>query len=202
MKTLISFVALFLFAFWHNILFASDCTYTVDSKDVKVNWTAFKTPAKAGVSGVFKNLGINNRSPDKSLKGILTGATYKIDTESVFTKNPARDKKIAKFFFSTLDGGAQISGKIVGMFPKKKQISLKVKMNNIEKTVPLSYSIKKGILVAKGFVDVFDFSMGDELKALNKACFEKHSGKTWSDVSIELHAKFKKKCKKVKKLKK
>ena len=89
-----------------------------------MKWTAFKTPAKAGVSGIFKNLGIVERSKAKTMKGLLTGTTYNIDTESVFTKNPDRDKKIAKFFFSTLDGGAKISGEIVGVYPKKKMISL------------------------------------------------------------------------------
>lgn len=197
MKTLISF--LFLFAAWQNTLFASDCTYSINPDGVKVKWTAFKTPAKAGVSGIFKKLGMSKRGIGKSLKGVLTGATYKIDTESVFSKNPGRDVKIAKFFFSTLEGGAQISGEILGMYPKKKRISLQVKMNDVVKTIPLAYSIHKNKLVAKGYIDIFDFSMGDELKALNKACFAKHEGKTWSDVSIELQAKFIKKCKKIKK---
>jgi hypothetical protein len=197
MKILISF--LLLYAMWHNSLFASDCTYSIKQDGVKVKWTAFKTPAKAGVSGIFKKLGMSKHGMGKSLKGVLTGATYKIDTESIFSKNPGRDIKIAKFFFSTLEGGPQISGEILGMDPKKKRISLQVKMNDIVKTVPLSYSIQRNKLVAKGHIDIFDFAMGDELKALNKACFEKHEGKTWSDVSIELQAKFIKKCKKIKK---
>ena len=38
--------------------FGKDCSFQASQKDFEVSWTAFKTPAKAGVNGKFTKLGL------------------------------------------------------------------------------------------------------------------------------------------------
>jgi hypothetical protein len=40
------------------------------------------------------------------------------------------------------------------------------------------------VFSATGVIDILDFSAGDALSSINKACSDLHEGKTWSDVTI------------------
>lgn len=189
MKTVFTIFSLFLISF---TALSKDCTYTISPDGVKVNWVAYKTPAKAGVKGSFTKLGFDDARTGKTLEGVMTGARFNIDTKSTSTGDKGRDIKISTFFF----GRQKISGEIVSVDLEKKLIQLEVNMNDNSQKVPLSYKIKKNKVMANGYIDVLDFAMSESLAKINKACFAKHEGKTWSDVKITLEAKFKKSCKK------
>lgn len=167
----------------------SSISYGACFKDASINWSAYKTPAKAAVGGTFKGVSIvSNKGED--IKTILTGSKFEIDASTVSTKDKGRDMKIAKFFFSTLEGGSKISGVVKKVTDKT--ITIAMTMNGETVDVPMSYDYKNMNLTAKGVIDVFDFAMNDELSALNKACLALHQGKTWSDVAISINANFKK----------
>jgi len=184
MKFLISFFLL------QSISYAA-CLNT-SSDQVKIKWTAFKTPSKLGVAGTFKKVSFSSKLEGNSIKSIVEKAVFSIDASSVFTKHPARDVKIAKFFFSTMSGGSKIDGKVIKLV--KKTAVVRFTMNNKSVEVPLNYKIVGNEFKAFGTMDILDFAMNSELAALNKACFAKHEGKTWNDVDLEMTAKFKK-CK-------
>jgi polyisoprenoid-binding protein YceI len=154
----------------------------------KITWTSFKTLAKVGVSGTFKDVTFSGSNKANSIKEVISNSNFKINTASVFSKNAGRDKKISKFFFSTMKGGHSIQGTVSKV--TKKKIFVDFIINETTRTIPLNYSIEKNSLSANGAIDVFDFSMNKELAALNKACSALHEGKTWSDVSIKLTANF------------
>jgi hypothetical protein len=78
------------------------------------------------------------------------------------------------------------SGKVLKVTDKK--VNVAITLNNKTIEVPLNYTFENNQLVAKGTIDVFDFSLNDQLKKLNKACFALHEGKTWNDVNIEISA--------------
>ncbi len=170
---------------------SEDCTYTFSPDGVKVEWIAYKTPAKVGVKGSFTDLGYTKARSGKTLKGVMTGATFDIQTKSTATGDAARDMKIATFFFKR----EKISGEIVSVDPEKKIIQLSVVMNETTKKVPMSYKVEGSTVMATGHVDVLDFAMNEHLAKITKACFAKHEGKTWSDVQIMLNADFEKNCK-------
>lgn len=165
----------------------SSLSYGACFKDATVDWSAYKTPTKAAVGGTFKGVSFTSNKGE-SISEMLTGATFKIDASTVSTKDKGRDLKIAKFFFSTLDGGSEISGVVKKV--SAKTITVAITMNGKTLDVPLSYEYKNQKLSAKGVIDVFDFAMNDELSALNKACYALHQGKTWSDVAIGINAEF------------
>ncbi|MDH5581794.1 MAG: YceI family protein [Bdellovibrionales bacterium] len=189
MKVLITIL---FFTFLNFTAQSQDCTYSVSPSGVKVEWVAYKTPAKVGVKGSFTKLGFTEAREGKSLEGVMTGAQFNIDTKSTSTGDKGRDMKISSFFF----GRQKISGEIVSVDAKKKLIQLEVNMNDQLQKIPLSYQIKKSKVLATGYIDVLDFAMNDSLAKITKACYAKHEGKTWSDVKIILEAKFKKSCKK------
>jgi len=192
MKTI--FVTFFLIA-GMPLSDAKTCAFSVQQKAIGVSWQAFKTPAKVGVAGRFKNITVNGKLSGKSAADIIKGVHFVIATQgkSIDTKDPARDSKIARAFFSTLKN----QGLIVGRFSKidKKNLTMNLTLNGVTKDIPLAYVLKQGKLAAKGYIDVLDFSMATQLAALNKACFAKHQGKTWSDVEIKLTAEFSRVCK-------
>lgn len=159
---------------------------------VVVSWKAYKTPAKLGVGGVFDKVDYKAIKPSgKNFREILVGSSVVIDTNSVNSKNEGRDVKLVNSFFKLL-GDGNIKAKIVDMTSNKRvakeprtgSITLEVSINGVTKTVPMKYSYDKGLMKSEGVIDILDFSGSNALTTLNKACLDKHQGKTWSDVSI------------------
>lgn len=174
-----------------NSAWAENCSYSIKKNAFKVEWTAFKTPLKVGVKGSFDKLGVKSDQKGTSLKDLLSNINFNIDGQSVNTNNKDRDKKISTYFFEPM--GNTITGKLVSY--DKKIINMSLTMNGVTKIVPLKAEIKNNEIIAQGHIDVLDFSLEKSLAGINKACLELHEGKTWSDVSLQLSAKFKKTCK-------
>ena len=169
----------------------SGCVLAQKGK-VTVAWKAYKTPLKKGVSGVFnsvKYLGVSKEG--KNFREILVGSSVSIDTSSVNSKNEGRDAKLIKFFFKKM-ANQVIEAKIIDIKADKKLkgkprtglITLNITMNGITKVVPMKYNFSKGVFSANGVIDILDFSALNALSSINKACYELHDGKTWSDVNI------------------
>lgn len=181
------------------------CTLSQEGP-VKVTWKAYKTPFKVGVGGTFdKALYTPAAKEGKNFKEILVGSTLSIDESSVDSGNKGRDAKLVKFFFDMMAGTA-IKAKIITIQadkietgkPKTGMLTAEITMNNIPKQIPMKYSYENGTLTAQGTIDIFDFKGDAALHALNIACFEKHQGKTWNDVTIGFTTKIKALCEPVK----
>ena len=159
---------------------------------ITVGWTAFKTPAKKGVSGLFDKVTYTPaRKEGKNFKEILVGSTLNIDTNSVNSNNEGRDKKLQKEFFQLFSSDT-ITAKVTDIVaasketgkPKTGTIMIEITMNAVTKNIPMHYVYTKGIMKAEGFIDLFDFQGLKALTSINKACFTLHQGKTWNDVAI------------------
>ncbi|MAX66856.1 MAG: YceI family protein [Bacteriovoracaceae bacterium] len=172
--------------------YAKEC-YQTAAKNFKVEWTAFKTPLKAGVKGSFRDLGLKKETyQGKNLKNFLEGIEFSIDTASTTTKNTARDATIVKHFFQKMNGGLNINGKIESY--NKKVVTVKLTFNEVTQSIPLKVSTKKNSIIARGTIDLLDFSLNKALASINKACYELHEGKTWNDIDLKLKIKLDKKC--------
>ncbi len=176
---------------------SADCTYKISPDNIKIKWQAFKTPSKVAVEGQFKKVTIKGHDSAKSIVEILKGTTLIIDAMTVFTKDASRDKKIVDTFFATMASATMLKDtKIHAQVTEIKNdlLNVNITMNGVTKIVPLSFSEQNGKFRATGYLDILDFSMSSQLQALNAACMEKHEGKTWNDVAIEISALFKKTC--------
>jgi len=167
-----------------------------------VNFVAYKTQEKKGVGASFDEVKYTAIAPEgKNFREILVGSTAVINTKSVNSKNKGRDEKLVKFFFEQMSGD-EITAKIIDYKaikvkkgqPKKGTLFTEITMNGVTKKVDMAYMLKDGILKADGKIDIIEFSGNKALESINKACFDLHKGKTWSDVSISFNTKIKAIC--------
>lgn len=164
---------------------------------VEVSWTGYKTQKKVGVGGVFDSVVYTPVAKSgENFRSILVGSSVVIDTSSVNSKHEDRDGKLAKFFFGMMSE-KNINAKIVDIkadkrvkdAPRTGVVDVEIEMNGVKKTVPMTYSFSDTIFEAKGTIDILDFSAGDALSSINKACFDLHEGKTWSEAGIAFKTK-------------
>ncbi len=180
------FSQVILFFIFSSSVFA-DCSQ-VELASSQLEWTAFKTPKKVGVKVKFDRYEIKSQ-PGKTINEILSKSSFNVDSTSVNSGNPERDKKIVKFFFTQNDKVIPIVGNVTKV--SDKTVDVLFKINNIEKSISLTKVIKDNELILKGVIDTLDFKLSDSLAAINNACKALHEGKTWSDVEIQITAQFK-----------
>ncbi len=159
---------------------------------LKVTWGAYKTAAKAKVSGSFNSVKFTPAAPSgANFREIFVGSSVVIDTASVNTNHAERDATLVKYFFTQMSGNT-ITAKIVNITSNKHEkdkaktgtFTTEVTMNGVTKSVPMAFRYEKGQLHVNGVIDLFDFSANKALSAINKACYDLHEGKTWNDVAI------------------
>jgi len=165
----------------------------VQPADMNVTWKAYKTPDKIGVGGQFTSVKYTPASlKGKNFRELFVGSSVKIDTNKITTGNPGRDEKLVKFFFGMMSP-ATIEAKIVDIKrtdkhekgkPRTGTITVQITMNGKSQTVDMQYFYDKEKFDATGTIDLADFAASDALASINKACYELHKGKTWSDVTI------------------
>ena len=165
----------------------------VQPNNIQVTWKAYKTPEKIGVDGKFTAVKYIPVSLEgKNFRELFVGSKVNIDTSKITTGNPERDKKLLTFFFAMMQPNT-IKAKIVDIKrsdthekgkPKTGSLSVEITMNGQTQTVPMQYVYNKGKFDATGTIDLLNFAAGDALASINKACYDLHKGKTWSDVTI------------------
>jgi hypothetical protein len=171
---------------------------------VNVDFKAYKTPLKIGVGGKFNTVLYNNavKTAD-DLKALLVGSTVEIDASSVNSANASRDVKLDKFFFGLMSTKTirakilDVTTKVYGAKGKPLSgiIKVHIEMNGVAHDAELRYRYKGEILQADGYIDLGDFHALRALNSLNKACYDLHQGKTWSDVAIGFKMKIIANCK-------
>ncbi len=167
---------------------AASC-YSYDKDGLTIQWTAFKTPKKVGVSGKLPNYTVTGKTQGKSVEDLLKGQKIDIRVNKVDSGNEGRDVKIVKFFFSELVGGDTITAKVTDV--TKDVITMEMILNGKKKEIPLTYKLEGMKLSATGYMDILDFGMSNQLSSINKACYALHEGKTWSDVTLSLETTLK-----------
>jgi len=169
------------------LLLIAGSVSALEIKSAAVKFTAFKTYAKKGVSGVFDHVSLTtNKGND--IVTVLKNTTAVIDTSSVNSGNRGRDAKLVSKFFE-VQGVKAIDAKIINV--KKDTLLVAISMNDKTLNIPMSYSAQNNSVIAKGTIDLADFAMLPSLKSINKACYTLHQGKTWQDVVIYLTVQYK-----------
>jgi polyisoprenoid-binding protein YceI len=81
-------------------LMMSLAVFAYDVTAVDVKFTAFKTPAKKGVSGGFNTVEVVGQTSSQSVEEMLNGLGVTIATKSVNSGNETRDEKLVSSFFN------------------------------------------------------------------------------------------------------
>jgi polyisoprenoid-binding protein YceI len=169
----------------------ANCRFEIKPQDVRVKWLAYKTPRKVAVQGEFKKFSFNSTKAADVI-GSLKEATFNIDSSSVSTGNPDRDKKIVSNFFTNKGKAIQISGRFSSRTPTKMTAQLVIQ--GVSKEVIFETEAKENILLLTTAINVLDFSLKDNLSRINLACKALHEGVTWPDVNIVIEIKGIKEC--------
>lgn len=163
---------------------------TIQADKAQVKWTAFKTPAKAGVTGSFDDVVFKFGTPDKqgSLKMQLNNATATIDIMKVNLNDEGKNATVREFFFGAFNKKEPIKVTFKDVIEGKDKgtILANVKMNGKSKKIPMQYEVAKKVLVAKGVIDLGEFGAEKARASLAEACNDLHEGITWSQVEIAL----------------
>ena len=162
-----------------------------------VNFEAYKTLSKIGVNGGFDKVNYKSvKTSGKNFRELFIDSSVNIETSSVNSKHKERDSKLVSFFFNQMSEKS-IKAKIIDITsdkrvrgkPRTGTLLVEVIMNSITKKIPMRYTYNKGLFDASGMIDIFDFSANKALSSINKACYDLHAGKTWSDVKIKFSTK-------------
>jgi len=177
-----------------SILLMASMSFAYDIKpaDISFSWTGFKTVKKVGVSGVFDEVKYTiPRKTNKSLSKALVGAKAVMITKSVnIGNNKLKYKNVYGSFFKAMKNETiEVSIYKVIEGTNLGTLSLKVKMNNRTNIVPMQYTIENNVLKSVGVIDVLDFALSKQHKALAKACNPFHGGLTWTQVALKLDIK-------------
>jgi len=169
------------------MLFLAASLSALEIQHTTVKFTAFKTYAKKGVSGIFNKVAVKSIKAN-NVKSLLSNTIATIDTSSVNSGNKGRDIKLVNKFFA-VQNVKNIKATLSNV--QDKSLTATISMNGKTLAIPMSYTVKGNIINAKGTIDLTDFSMIPSLKSLNKACYVLHKGKTWRDVVIYFSIEYK-----------
>lgn len=167
------------------LLASSLSAATLDVKNAKVGFVAYKLKSHAAVKAGFSKVRLHFSKGE--IGAALDGATALIDIKSIDAKNEEKNKNIYEGFFKHFKGGeikVAFSDVIYG--EDSGVLIATITMNKKTQKVPMSIEVKDGVLHVGGLIDVRTFALGGALSALEKACSSYHKGYTWPQVLIGL----------------
>ena len=197
----IIFTVFFLLSLLDANSFEKDICTLKQVEDIKVTFEGYKTNFKAGVTAKFDKVKykVGSNSAENVIE-LLSGYSVEIDKNSVNAGNSLITKSLLRYFFNKIDGD-KISAEILGLKPiyyktKKGSLDLNITMNGITKKVEMFYYKEGDFIYGEGEIDILDFNASKAFESISKACYNKHLGKTWSDVGIDFMIKVESICKK------
>ncbi|MCB9072424.1 MAG: YceI family protein [Bdellovibrionaceae bacterium] len=176
---------------------ATSCfDYKKDS--IEINWTAYKTSEKKGVSGKLKSIQATINGKPQSVEDMILGTSFIVDPITVDSGDAGRDKNLRENFFKYLKN-PKITGKVVAFASNLARVELQ--MNGVTKAVEFKVNSMSPRIEAVATIDILDFAMNESLTKLNEACLDLHKGKdgvskTWSTVDLKISAEPVQICKK------
>ncbi len=169
--------------------------YTIDTKNVDVHWTAYKTTDKLPVKGVFQEVKLSNNNASENQAGVLNGLKFEIPVASIFSKDSIRDGKLKQFFFGVMENTVNLTGTLNNVANGSGNVDLN--MNGITKNLPFTFEISGDTIAIKSTIQLDNWNGATALASLNEACKELHTGadgvtKTWNEVDVKVNVLTKK----------
>lgn len=151
---------------------------------IDVQWTGYKTAAKVGVSGTFKEITYTGKTKADDVDDLLTGSALTMNLSTPSSGNAGRDMNLKTKFFKLIGNQAIASVKKI----EKGLARVDVKMGKKVVDVALVPDLKDDVLTLTGTLDMFDFAIDSAFASIAKTCRALHEGKTWNDVAIKVTA--------------
>ena len=158
-----------------------------------IEWTAYKTTEKVGVTGHFDVVLVKEAKEDgKTPQEVLEGATIVAVVPSLNSDQIDRDQKLKDILFGNMIDTKEIKGQI---HFRDGKTYLNLTLNKSSKEYEVKSTFENNVFTINGTIDLLDFNASKALEALNQACLELHKGadgvsKTWSEVHIKGQVEF------------
>ncbi len=175
------------------------CNFTYQPETTVINWTAFKTTAKKGVSGKFDEFEVLvPNDGNEFMMQTLNSATITIPVNSVNSDNPERDKKIDSLFFGAMEQ-TEIISVLVKSITEESAI-VEISMNGQTVDYDGQITVDNETVKFHTTINLDDFEAQPAVESLNTACKDLHTGddgvsKLWSEVDIDVETTLKQNCK-------
>lgn len=176
------------------------CTYQLKEDSAKITWTGYKFTEKFGVAGTFESVDFSQNKSSKSPDDLFKSIQFTVETASMDSGMPIRDKKLVLFLFGGLVDSGKISGKVLNINLEQKTAVAEIKING--KTLKKEFKVQNSgdHYTFTSEIDLIDFGMSESVKKLANACKDLHTGgdgkpKTWSLVGLKVEATAVKSCK-------
>lgn len=162
------------------------CLYNYNHNSTELNWTAYKTTAKVGVSGGFNVINVKSESA-YSVKEVLESISFEIETNSVETNDEGRNKKIDSLFFGFRNVD-KITGKISKIKDDGKAIIM-ITMGGISIDIEGDYTLEGTQFSFSSEINLLSWNLIGAANNLNAACEDLHKGddgvsKLWDIVNL------------------
>lgn len=166
----------------------SEESFSVDTANSKIIWTAYKTTDKVPVQGEFKEVKVKDGN-GTSIEDAVSNLKFTIPVSSIFTNNTDRDKKILDHFFAVMINSMSLKGSI--HLEENNKAYAQLSLNGVSSKLPLNYEIHQNVVKLTGVLELDQWEAMEAVKSINDACYDLHKGadgvsKTWSDVAIDL----------------
>ncbi len=178
---------------------SSDCQYVVLLDQAEMTWTGFKTPAKAPVSGQFKEMVVEGDGSGASVAEAFNGASFTLKTNSVSSGDVARDANLRDYFFGTMVNPEEIRGEVQSVEGSGEAglINVYIHLNGVGAQQPLDFRVMEGYVEVSGTMDLSFWEAIPAVESLNKQCYDLHKGadgesKLWSSVDLMMKVPFQK----------
>jgi hypothetical protein len=165
--------------------------WSYDHTSTSVKWTGFKLESRAGVSGEFDSIIVNNFTTGPNAAEAMTGVTFEIFTQSVNSKDSVRDWKLATILFGGMETEV-ITGEIKSIDEAEGSAVIAVILGGTSVDVPMTYEMDDdNVVKLSGSIILPTWSDAAKtgFDALAEACKEKHEGVTWEDVELNVWTK-------------
>ncbi len=174
------------------------CVYSYVSDSTTLKWTAYKFTRRAGVSGTFNHIAVNNVKSADNPVDVLVGADFSIHTPSVNSGDAERDPKLVEFFFKKLADTEMIAGKIISVNEGEAVVTITMNGKSVDVVGKVTVDGNKVSLATS--VDMVDFNGLDAIASLNEVCSAKHTeedgkSKLWPEVDVVVSTVLKRECK-------
>ena len=166
---------------------AAEC---VDIKSLNIGWTSYKTLAKIGVSGTFKDVKLTKSKDTANINTALIGTSVTLNLANIDAKAAIKTSNILKYFAPELSTQG-ITATIVKV--EEKRLALKILLNGRKQIIPMNYTLNGGVMLADGVIDARNFGIESALGNLNRHVAG-HKNKGWLDIAIRFELIYDNKC--------
>lgn len=176
----------------------TNCEYAYNAAESEFSFTAFKFNERAGVGGTFDQIEVSGTEGAENRLDAVRNLQFNIPINSINTANSDRDMKIATYFFGTLTGTDNLTGKVVEL-NEDGTMSFEITMNETSGIIDGTFSFSGDTMLVKSNIDVAKWGAETGINALNEICYDLHKGtdgvsKLWTDVDLSIKAVINKPC--------